>query len=127
MPPITRRLRLFGWTVEVQASNNLAGRTLVEELALYPEAMPGAETDLIVRLGDTVADQPLATNPSSHLEHANGFTARYTVATVDYRFEGARLRELGVQINTPRSRFRKQAQRLADMQFSTREDRAGIV
>ncbi|MEM1041149.1 MAG: hypothetical protein AAGI91_00825 [Bacteroidota bacterium] len=125
MPP--RRLRLFGRTVEAWVDGTSAGRTLAEELALYPEAAPDAEPDLVVRLGDTAPARPLATNPSTHAEHASGFTARYTVATVAYHFEESRLRELGIQINTPRSPLWRQAQRFADMQFSTRDDRAGIV
>lgn len=123
----THRLRLLGRTVELHYADDLIGRTLADELVLYPKAADSEETDLVIRFGPLPPSLPQSTNPSVHTEHPEGFVARYTMATVDYRFGEDRLRSVDLQINVPESRLWKHVQRFADMQFTSREMRAGMI
>ena len=124
--PHTTRYHIFGRTVEVHLDDGVGGRVLSEELALYPESSSTAPA-VSIRIGPVEREAPLALNPSLHTEHEAGFTARYTMATVDYRFNGDRLGEVSMEINVPPSALRREGQRFADMQFTTREMRAGMI
>ena len=121
------RLHIFGRTVAVHAGSGVAGRVLRDELAHYPAAAPDSSPDLTLSFDAPHPRRVIAANPSAQVENEGGFTARFTMAEVDYSWGAGRLRALGVRVNRPASGLWRQAQRAADMQFATREARAGMI
>ncbi len=123
--PTPPPLALLGRSVEVHSGGGVAGRALQTELDLYPRA--AAPADLVVRRIEHTTGRVLSANPSTHVEHDDGFTARSTMATVRYRFDDGRMSGAELAINVPASWPHRQAQKWADMQFSSREERAGMI
>ena len=130
-------LSIFGRRVRVEPGLGVAGRVLREELAAYPpwDALPGTpaaggaapEADYALTFGAPEMSPVVLANPSSHPEGTDGFTARYTMASVEHRWRGGRLHALGVRVHRPASGLWRAAQRAADVQFASREARAGMI
>ncbi|MEM1114913.1 MAG: hypothetical protein AAF845_00985 [Bacteroidota bacterium] len=117
--------RILGLTVDIDPGVGVAGRVIRDELSVYPPASGPA--DLHVRVVPQVEGSPLAANPSTHVEYDDGFAVRYGMATVRYRFEGERCTAADVAVHTPASRMWGRLQKWADMQFASREERAGMI
>jgi len=61
------------------------------------------------------------------VEHEDGFTAHYTTASVRYRFADGQVVGADLALTLPPSRAWQQAQKWADMQFTSRAERVGMV
>jgi hypothetical protein len=119
--------RIFGRIVRLDGDRSVAGRILEEELSRYARAPDDAEPDLIVRLHPPGPSSGRLINPAVHEEHAGGFLARYRMADVEFHLNGSAL--TGVDFFPTRSdaALLRHARRWLDMQFTTREERAGVI
>lgn len=125
-------LHVFGRRVTVHPGGGVAGRVLREELAAYPTWDGAGDPDLTLTVEapeahGATASGVLSSNPSTHIEREDGFTARYTMASVDHTWREGQHRALGVRVHRPASGLWRAAQRAADMQFASREARAGMI
>lgn len=130
--------------MRVDFDDSEGSRTLEEELSTYPVCMSDDAPDLIFehlpleRLAanrtamatprTTEAGNPVTLhNPHSHVENENGFTAHFTMASVHYSFEQTELRRIRFYANASEHALVRHARRLVDIQFTSREERSGVI
>lgn len=123
----TSSYHIFGRVVRVVSDRSAAGRILEEELSRYPPAPEDAEPDLVVRLRRNEPGAGRLVNPRVHEEAESGFLARYRMADVEFRLDGSALRSIDFLPTRPDTALLRHARRWLDMQFTSREERAGVI
>ncbi len=117
---VRRRVR-----VEYDASAGSA--ILREELSRYPLSAEEDAPDLSVRYGIVDPSGRRLVNPRVHDELADGFVMHDRTAKIRFRLDGERLLSVDFLPTVASSALVKQARRMLDMQFSSREERAGVI
>ena len=119
--------RMMGRNVQVCFDASKGAAILQEELAAYPPAAPTASPDLVVRYAPVEYTGLRFANPSIHCEMEDGFIIRGRMATVRFRLEGDRLLGVGFYPASAKSPLMRGLRRMADMQYTSREERAGVI
>jgi hypothetical protein len=117
--------RMLGRSIRVEYDTSPGAAVLREELSRYPSASEAA--DLIVRFRPLVRSRGALVNPRSHDEFDGGFLLRERTADVRFGFTGSRLTEVAFYPASSSSVLIAHARRMVDMQYSSREERAGVL
>lgn len=123
----SRTYRIFGKPVRVDVDDSEGSRLLLAELSLYPTAAPNGDSDLVFEHLPLPATTHGLLNPTPHLEFSDGFAARYTMASVAFSFDDGRLRRTRFYENVDGPKLLRTARRFADIQFTSRAQRAGMI
>ncbi len=118
---------MMGRNVEVRFNASKGAAILQEELAAYPPVAAPGEPDLVVRYAPVEYAGLRFANPSVHCEMEDGFIVRGRMATVRFRLEGDRLLGVDFYPTSAKSLLMRGLRRMADMQYTSREERAGVV
>ncbi len=119
-------LRMLGRDVRIELDGSPGARVLEQELALYPAASPASEPELRFKWGTILHEDGRRANPRIHEEFSDGFLAHFTTADVRFRVDDGRLRRVELTI-PPSHRLISTLRKALDMQFASREERAGMV
>ncbi len=123
----TSAYRMMGRNVAVWRDASKGAAILAKELAAYPAAAGPASPDLVVRYAPVECDGLRFANPSIHHEMGDGFIVRGRMATVRFRFTKNRLSGVDFYPVSAASLLKRGMRRMADMQYTSREERAGII
>ncbi len=113
--------------MRVDFDDSEGSRTLEEELSIYPVCASDRAPELIFEHLPLERFPASLHNPHSHVEDENGFTAHFTMASVRFSFERQELRRIRFYENTSAHALMRGARRLADIQFTSRAERSGVV
>lgn len=119
--------RMMGRNVEVRYDASKGATILQKELAAYPPAAAPGEPDLVVRYAPVEYTGLRFANPSVHCEMEDGFIVRGRMATVRFRLAGTRLLGVDFYPVAARSPLMRGLRRMADMQYTSREERTGVI
>ncbi len=123
----TSAYRMMGRNVAIWRDASKGAAILEKELATYPAAAGSASPDLVVRYAPVEYDGLRFANPSIHYEMEDGFIVRGRMATVRFRFTKDRLSGVDFYPVAAASFLKRGMRRMADMQYTSREERAGII
>lgn len=119
--------RMMGRNVQVCFDASKGAAILQDELEAYPPLAPTVAPDLVVRYAPVEYDGLRFANPTVHCEMEDGFIIRGRMATVRFRLEGDRLLGVDFYPASARSPLMRGLRRMADMQYTSREERAGVI
>ncbi len=119
--------RMMGRNVEVRFDASKGAAILQEELAAYPSAAATGGADMVVRYAPVEYAGLRFANPSIHCEMEDGFIVKGRMATMRFRLEGDRLSSVDFYPASGRSPLMRGLRRMADMQYTSREERAGVI
>ena len=123
--------RMMGRNVQVHYDESKGAAILEEELAAYPSASLDIAdmgiAELVVRYAPVEYDGLRFANPAVHCEMEDGFIVRGRMATVRFRLDDTRLVGVDFYPASAQSLLMRGARRLADMQYTSREERAGVI
>ena len=119
--------RMMGRNVQVRYDASKGAAILQEELAAYPPAAAPGGLDLVVRYAPVEYAGLRFANPSVHCEMEDGFVIKGRMATMRFRLEGDRLLGVDFYPASARSPLMRGVRRMADMQYTSREERAGVI
>lgn len=119
--------RMMGRNVEVRCDASKGAAILQEELAAYPPVVAPEEPDLVVRYAPVEYAGLRFANPSVHCEMEDGFVIKGRMATVRFRLEEDRLLGVDFYPVSAKSSLMRGLRRMADMQYTSREERAGVI
>lgn len=119
--------RMMGRNVQVHFDASKGAAILQEELAAYPAAAATAAPDLVVRYAPVEYAGLRFANPSVHCEMEDGFVIKGRMATVRFRLEENRLIGVDFYPASARSPLMRGLRRMADMQYTSREERSGVI
>ncbi|MEX0822326.1 MAG: hypothetical protein WD021_09295 [Rhodothermales bacterium] len=127
-PDRSATYEMLGRRVRVEYDSRTArgADILREELSRYPRAGDGVP-DLTVRYRPVDVPGGGLVNPRNHVELKDGFVMRHRMATVRVRMDGPRLAAIDFHPTSANSALVTHVRRMLDMQFSSREERAGVM
>lgn len=118
---------MAGRFVRVEYDTSAGSAVLRRELSRYPAAEPAAEPDVTIRYRPVDTSDRTYVNPKSHEEVDGGFVMRHRMATVRFHLEGRQLTGADFRPSSASSRLLVGARRMLDMQYSSREERSGVI
>lgn len=118
-------LRMLGRTVHVVTDASTGAEVLRDELRLYPEA--DGKPDLTVRYEAIENESGALLNPRTHSEFGDGFVMRQRMANVHFMLADGRLDGVRFYPTHSSSTVLTRVRRMADMQYTSREERAGVI
>jgi hypothetical protein len=124
---IRRAFHIFGRTVVVESVGGAAGRALMDELAVYPEADIGGPPEFTIRHGPSDRPGVGLVNPSSHHHLDDGFQASYGSADVRFRLREGRLVRVEFALKPDPKRLLRWIARWRNIQFSTKSEAIGQI
>lgn len=117
-------LEIFGRHIAVERDTTDELAPLMAELALYREADGTSAPGYTLRLRDELSQRG-ASNPSLHIEGADGFVVRAPTGDIRFIFAGGRLTDIEVALRRESSPLRSFITRARNIQFATPLESAG--